>query len=231
MTLSAIAIDDEPAALDIVRLLAEKVPFLQLQATFTNAFAGMEYLQKNAVDLLFLDIKMPDITGIELLNSLPTAPMVIFTTAYSQYAVDGFELNAIDYLLKPFSLARFVKACNKALEYKLVRSKEPVPYIFIKTGYEEEKVMLSEILYIEGEGNYLNYILKDRKLMSRQSMMDALRLLPASQFVRVHRSYIVAVAAIQKIARNELLVSDKIVPVGASYEEQLAALKAGLKSQ
>lgn len=230
MVLSVIAIDDEPAALEIISILAAKVPFLQLQATFTNAFAGIEYLQKNIVDLLFLDIKMPDITGIELLNSLPTAPMVIFTTAYSQYAVDGFELNAIDYLLKPFSLARFVKACNKALEYKLVRSKEPLPYIFIKTGYEEEKVMLNDLLYIEADGNYLTYVLNDRKLLSRQNMMDALRLLPAGQFVRVHRSYIIAVAAVQKVSRYELLVGEKLIPVGASYEEQVAALKSGLKS-
>lgn len=230
MTLTAIAIDDEPSAIEIIGMMAAKVPFLELKEGFTNAFNGIDYLQKNSVDLLFLDIKMPDITGIELLNSLPSPPMVIFSTAYSQYAVDGFELNAIDYLLKPFSLARFVKACNKALEYKMVRSKEPAPYIFVKTGYEEEKVMLSDILYIESDGNYLKYVLANRKLMSRQNMLDAMRQLPAGQFVRVHRSYIVAVGAIQKIARNELQVGNVTIPVGASFEEQMATLKAGLKS-
>lgn len=230
MTLSAIAIDDEPNAIEIIEMMAKKVPFLELKAGFTNAFSGIDYLQKNTVDLLFLDIKMPDISGIELLNSLPNAPMVVFSTAYSQYAVEGFELNAIDYLLKPFSLARFVKACNKAMEYKLVRSKDPAPYIFVKTGYEEEKVMLTDIQYIEADGNYLTYVLTDRKLMSRQNMMDTLRLLPAGQFVRVHRSYIVSVAAIRKISRYELLVGDKTIPVGVSYEEQLIALRAGLKS-
>lgn len=230
MTLSVIAIDDEPSALDIIQMMAAKVPFLELKATFTNAFKGIAYLQSNTVDLLFLDIKMPDITGIELLNSLPSPPMVVFSTAYSQYAVEGFDLNAIDYLLKPFSLARFIKACNKALEYKMVRNKESVPYIFVKTGYEEEKVMLNEILYIESDGNYLNYVLNGRKLMSRQSMADALRQLPADQFVRVHRSYIVAIAALQKISRSELLVSGITIPVGASYEDQLATLKAVLKT-
>ena len=229
MTLSAIAIDDEPDALDIIRILAAKVPFLNLQETFTNAFAGIEYLQNNAVDLLFLDIKMPDITGIELLNSLPSAPMVIFTTAYSQYAVEGFELNAIDYLLKPFSLARFIKACNKALENKRMRSKDPSPYIFIKTGYEEEKVMLNDIQYIEADGNYLTYVLNDRKLLSRQNMMDALNVLPAVQFTRVHRSYIIALAAIQKISRFEIVVGEKTIPVGASYEDRIVELRAVLK--
>ncbi len=230
MTLSAIAIDDEPSAIDIIQMMAAKVPFLELKGGFTNAFSGIDFLQKNAVDLLFLDIKMPDISGIELLNSLPSPPMVVFSTAYSQYAVDGFELNAIDYLLKPFSLARFVKACNKALDYKMVRSKEPALHIFVKTGYEEEKVMLSEILYIEAEGNYLNYVLADRKLMSRQNMMDALRLLPVNQFVRVHRSYIIAIAAVQKIARYELLIGSKSIPIGVSYEDQVASLRSGLKS-
>jgi two-component system, LytTR family, response regulator len=230
MTLTAIAIDDEPSAVEVIQMMAAKVPFLELKEGFTNAFTGIDYLQKNLVDLLFLDIKMPDITGIELLNSLPSPPMVIFSTAYSQYAVEGFELNAIDYLLKPFSLARFVKACNKALEYKMVRSKEPTPYIFIKTGYEEEKVMLEDVLYIESDGNYLHYVLTNRKLISRQNMMDALRQLPTNQFVRVHRSYIVATAAIQKISRNELLVNGTTIPVGPSFEEQLTALRSNLKN-
>jgi DNA-binding LytR/AlgR family response regulator len=230
MTLTAIAIDDEPSAIEIIQMMAAKVPFLELKGAFTNAFSGIDYLQKNTVDLLFLDIKMPDISGIELLNSLPSPPLVIFSTAYSQYAVDGFELNAIDYLLKPFSLARFLKACNKAMEHKLVRSKEPLLHIFVKTGYEEEKVMLSDILYIEAEGNYLNYVLTGHKLMSRQNMVDALRLLPSNQFIRVHRSYIVAISAIQKFARYELLVGSKSIPIGASFEEQVAALKSGLKS-
>jgi two-component system, LytTR family, response regulator len=230
MTLTAIAIDDEPSALDVIRIMAEKVPFLALKECFTNAFSGINYLQRNRVDLLFLDIKMPDITGIELLNSLPTPPMVVFSTAYSQYAVEGFELNALDYLLKPFSLARFIKACNKALEHKLVRNKEPLPYIFVKTGYEEEKVMLDDIRYIVAEGNYLNYVLPHRKLMSRQNMTEALQQLPPGRFVRVHRSYIVAMSAVEKIGRTELLVGGTSIPVGASFEEQLEALKAGLKN-
>src|SRR5687768_2026187 len=126
--LTAIAIDDEPQALEVVQLHAAKVPFLDLKASFTNAFEAISYLQANKVDLIFLDIKMPDISGIEFITCLSQVPMVVFTTAYSQYAVKGFELNAIDYLLKPFSLVRFTKACNKALEHKQLRSKEPDNY-------------------------------------------------------------------------------------------------------
>jgi two-component system, LytTR family, response regulator len=134
--LTAIAIDDEPQALDVVQAHAAKVPFLELKASFTNAFTAIDYLQKNTIDLIFLDIKMPDISGIEFVKCLPQLPMIVFTTAYSKYAVQGFELDAIDYLLKPFSPARFTKACSKAMEKKRLYEKEAVPYIFIKTGYE-----------------------------------------------------------------------------------------------
>ena len=129
MLLTALAIDDEPRALDVVQMHAAKVPFLRLEATFTNAFEAIPYLQQHTIDLLFLDIKMPDISGIEFLNCLQKVPMVIFSTAYSEYAVKGFELNAVDYLLKPYSLVRFTQACNKALEMKqhalILRKKVP----------------------------------------------------------------------------------------------------------
>ena len=145
----AIAIDDEPIALDVVQTLSEKVPFLTLQATFTNAFEAIAYLQQNKVDLLFLDIKMPDINGIDFLKILSKPPMVIFTTAYSEHAVQSFELDAVDYLLKPFSLARFLKACHKAKELLNLRNQateNKVDFIFIKDGYEQVKVLFSEIL-------------------------------------------------------------------------------------
>ncbi len=121
MTLTALAIDDEPRALDVIQMHAAKVPFLHLEGTFTNAFEAIPYLQQHKIDLLFLDIKMPDISGIEFLHCLQKVPMVIFSTAYSEYAVKGFELNAVDYLLKPYSLVRFTQACNKALEVKQLR--------------------------------------------------------------------------------------------------------------
>src|SRR5882724_2273869 len=150
--LRAIAIDDEPIALEVIRNLSAKIPFVGLDAFFTNAFEAMDYLQKEKVDLLFLDIKMPDISGIDFLQSLPAPPMVIFTTAYSEHAVQSFELDAIDYLLKPFSQSRFLKACNKAHEQFELRqhnnnTASPAT-VFIKSGYEQLRVELNDILYV-----------------------------------------------------------------------------------
>jgi two-component system, LytTR family, response regulator len=224
----AIAIDDEPRALEVVQIHAQKVPFLELKATFTDAFEAIPYLQQNKIDLIFLDIKMPDISGIEFVHILQKTPIIIFTTAYSEYAVKGFELDAIDYLLKPFSLARFTKACNKALEIKTLRNDEAPNFIFLKTGYEEEKVLLDEILYIEAEGNYMAYILPNKKLLSRQNISESLSQLPNNQFIRIHRSYIVALNKIQKITRQSVWVAGNEISIGASYEEKLSEIREKL---
>lgn len=205
-----------------------KVPFLDLKAVFTDAFDAIAYLQTNRVDLLFLDIKMPDISGIDVVKCLSRVPMVIFTTAYSEFAVQGFDLNAVDYLLKPFSLVRFLKACTKALDIHTLRLGNAPDYLFVKTGYEEEKVLLNDILYVEAEGNYLSLVLTNRKLLSRQTMADLLQTLPPDQFVRVHRSFCVSVSKITKMARQEITVASRSIPIGASYEEAVAAIRAKL---
>lgn len=235
MILTAIAIDDEPRALDVVQMHAAKVSFLHLKSTFTDAFEAIPFLQQNSIDLLFLDIKMPDISGIEFVNCLQQVPMVIFSTAYSEYAVKGFELNAVDYLLKPYSLVRFAQSCNKALEIKQLRQgalAEKIPatqeFIFVKTGYEMEKIWLKDLLYLEAEGNYVAYILPTRKLLSRQSIAEALTQLPERQFVRIHRSYVVGVGHVHKIGRQSVWVHNREIPVGASYEEKLIEVRAGL---
>jgi two-component system, LytTR family, response regulator len=219
----AIAIDDEPMALEVVRSLASKVPFLELKACFTDAFQALEYLQKEPIDLLFLDIKMPDITGLEFVVSLQKRPMVIFTTAYSEHAVTSFELDAIDYLLKPFSLVRFVKACNKAQELFSLRNQSGTAkdYLFLKTGYEQEKVMYEDILYMEAAGNYITFVLENKKLLSRMTINELSEQLPPEKFTRVHRSYIVAKDKIDKIERHQVRVKGNYVPVGASYMQQL----------
>ncbi len=226
--MTAIAIDDEPRALEVVQMHAQKVPFLDLKATFTDAFEAIPYLQQNKINLVFLDIKMPDISGIEFVHILQKAPMIIFTTAYSEYAVNGFELNAVDYLMKPFSLVRFTKACNKALEIKTLRNDETPNFIFLKTGYEDEKVLLDEILYIEAEGNYMAYILPKRKLLCRQNISETLTQLPHNQFIRIHRSYVVALNKIQKITRQSVWVAGKELSIGASYEEKLGEIREKL---
>jgi two-component system, LytTR family, response regulator len=206
-----------------VRSLAAKVPYLNLKACFTDAFQALEYLQHEPVDLLFLDIKMPDISGLEFVTSLHKKPLVIFTTAYSEHAVISFELDAIDYLLKPFSLVRFVKACNKAQELLQLRSQTVAPkdYLFLKTGYEQVKVHYDEILYMEAAGNYITFVLENKKLLSRMTINELSEQLPVDKFTRVHRSYIVANDKIEKIERHQVQVKGNFVPVGASYMQQL----------
>jgi two-component system LytT family response regulator len=182
--LTAIAIDDEPMALDVIRNFSDKVGFIRLNTCFTNALDAIEYLQQNKVDLIFLDIKMPDISGIDFIRCIQAPPMVIFTTAYTEHAVQSFELDAIDYLLKPFALSRFLKACNKAFEQHGLRKTagQPAAPVFIKTGYEQVRVELDDILYAESSGNYVSFVLKGKKILSRLTMTEAETLLPASGF-------------------------------------------------
>jgi len=218
----AIAIDDEPIALDIIKSHASKVPYIDLKESYTNAFEAISYLQQNKVDLIFLDIKMPDISGIDFLKSLSNPPMVIFTTAYSEHAVQSFELDATDYLLKPFSLARFLKACNKAQELFNLRNNNFAPkaeYIFIKDGYEQVKVNLDEIVYIEASGNYTQVHLKSKMLSSRITINDLAALLPKADFVRCHRAFIVAKNKISKFDRSQIWIGDKIIPIGITYND------------
>ena len=231
--LRAIAIDDEPVALTVIKNLSAKISFIDLTAVFTDAFKAIEYLQEEKIDLLFLDIKMPDISGIELLQSLSNPPMVIFTTAYSEHAVQSFELNAIDYLLKPFSLTRFLKACNKAHEQWQLRqpneinSPEPA-FIFIKSGSELIRVDVNDILYVESNGNYLQFVLPARKITSRLTMNEAQALLPASKFIRIHRSYFVAKQQVSKIDNNSVWIDQAEFPIGEAYAAGLKKI-FGLK--
>lgn len=223
--LTAIAIDDEPIALDVVKSLAGNIPFLSVKEFFTNAFKAAEFLRKEKVDLIFLDIKMPDISGIDFLKSLPNPPMVIFTTAYSEHAVQSFELDVIDYLLKPFSLPRFLKACNKAYEqYELKRSNNNIgspASVFIKSGYGQVRVELDDILYVESTGNYVQFISEKHKILSRQTMAEVEALLPPASFVRVHRSFIVSKKQVSKIEKSTVWIKQIEIPVGSSYSVNL----------
>ncbi|MBZ5857256.1 LytR/AlgR family response regulator transcription factor [Flavihumibacter profundi] len=220
--LKAIVLDDEPLALEVVKSMTEKVSFVDVLAYFANAFEAMDFLKKNPVDLVFLDIKMPDITGIDFLKSLANPPMVIFTTAYSEHAVESFELDAIDYLLKPFSMVRFLKACNKAYEADGRRARQTEEnkkpdYIFIKSGYEQIRILLADILYAEGSGNYVQFVLDNKKIASRLTMGEAEEILPKSAFIRIHRSYIVAKQHIQKIDRKSVWTNITELPIGPAY--------------
>ncbi len=220
----AIALDDEPIALDVVKSHAAKVPFLDLKESFTHALKAIDYLHEKPVDLIFLDIKMPDISGIELVNSLHTKPMIVFTTAYAEHALAGFELDAIDYLLKPFSFPRFLKACNKVHEILTLRqsSSGTKDYVFIKTGYEQVRVLFDELCFVEASGNYLNFVLTDgSQYLSRMTIAEGEALLPDDRFVRIHRSFIVAKDKVGRLERHQLHANGHILPIGEKYADQL----------
>jgi len=223
--LKAIAIDDEPIALEVIKNLAGDVVFISLVECFTNAFKAMDYLQKNKVDLIFLDIKMPNISGIDFIKTIPNPPMVIFTTAYSEHAVQSFEVDAIDYLLKPFSLPRFLKACNKAHEQfelrKQTNSAATTTSIFIKSGYEQVRVELADILYAESTGNYVQFVLADKSVVSRLTMADAEDLLLRAGFIRIHRSFIAAKKHISKIDKRSVWIGKAELPIGAAYADEV----------
>ncbi|MFC6196038.1 LytR/AlgR family response regulator transcription factor [Dyadobacter subterraneus] len=230
-TIKSIAVDDEPIALEIIESLAAKVSFLSLQASFVNAFDAIEYLQQNPVDLIFLDIKMPDISGFELLKLLDSQPLVIFTTAYTEHAVKSYELDAIDYLLKPFSSERFIKACNKAaevLEFRRKNLNQKPDFLFIKSGFEQVKVFYNEILYIESAGNYMVFMLQNDKILSRLTMKEVLHLLPETDFIRVHRSFIVSKNHVSKIERNQLHIGKSVIPVGSMFSEDVTNYFSGV---
>lgn len=226
--MKAIAIDDEPIALEIIRSHATKVPYLELKAVFTDAFKALDYLQKESIDLIFLDIKMPDISGIEFFNSLSQKPLLIFTTAYAEHAATSFEMDAVDYLLKPFSLARFLKGCNKAYElYNFRNSAATVDYIFIKTGYEQVKVLFEEILYLEAAGNYVTFVLRDKSILSRSTFVEVANLLPAEKFVRIHRSFIVGLNKIDKAEKNQVTINGVKIPIGEAYGQGFREMFGG----
>lgn len=223
--MKAIAIDDEPIALDIIRSHSAKVPFLELKATFTDAFQALEYLQRESVDLIFLDIKMPDISGIDFFNSLRKKPLVIFTTAYSEHAVTSFELDAVDYLLKPFSLSRFIKGCNKAFElFNFRNDSQKADHIYVKTGYEQVKILFDDILYLEAAGNYVNFVLKEGTVLSRSTFNEAANQLPSDKFIRVHRSFVVAANKVDKVEKHQLTIGKVRIPVGEAYGNNLSGI-------
>ena len=202
--LEAIAIDDEPIALEVIKNLSAKITFIEVKAFFTNAFEAMDYLQQEKIDLIFLDIKMPDISGIDFLKSLTSPPMVIFTTAYSEHAVQSFELDAIDYLLKPFSQSRFLKACNKAFEqFELRNNNSFHPRImFLLNVVMNKFVWPLTIFYMPRAMEIICSLLQRKKLLSRLTMAETEVLLPSNDFIRVHRSFIVAKKHVTRLDRK-----------------------------
>lgn len=225
--ITAIAIDDEPLALNVIQAFCKKNEDVKLLQAFTETNAALAFLEDNPVNLIFLDINMPSISGIELLKYVPKDTMVIFTTAYSEYAVEGFNLNAIDYLLKPFDYGRFASAVEKAVDvyrFKIQAAQQP-QYLFIKVDYSVMKIPVVDIEYVEGLDNYLKIHLPEKKsVMARMSMKALMEKLSDREFVRVHRSYIVPFAKVQAVRNKTIYLKNMEIPVGANYVDQVSQL-------
>ena len=222
---SCIIIEDEPLALERTKDFVNRIPYLQLQGTFDNALDGLAHLQNHSVDLLFLDIQMDELSGLELLESTSIKSQVIFTTAYQEYALKGYELNVTDYLLKPFSFNRFLQAVNKAHDNLSKKAAAvPLKYIFVKTENRLEKIMLEDILFIEGMRDYRRIHTLDKRIMTLQNFKEFERILPSDQICRVHKSYMVALNKIESIERNRIKISNKLIPISASYKAKFIQL-------
>lgn len=232
--INCIAIDDEPLALNLMEDYIKKTPYLTLKATCKSAFQAIEIIRKQKIDLAFVDVHMPDLNGIDFLKSLQYKPMIIFTTAYESYAVEGFNLDAIDYLIKPITFDRFLKAANKANEYYEFKNKpsENIPptsleknFLFVRADYQTLKINFENIFYIEGYKDYIKiYTDQPNPILTLQSLKSIEALLPQNGFARVHRSFIISIAKIEAIQRNKIKIKDKYIPIGDLYKEHFNKL-------
>lgn len=228
-----LAIDDEPLALELLEDNISKVPFLQLIAACDNAMEAMKVMQQEPIDLLFLDIQMPGLTGLQFIQSMPAPPMIILITAYEKYALEGYNLDVTDYLVKPVSLDRFVKACNKAKQLFDLRTQQKsagitvMPgYFFVNVDYSLVKITVSDIIYIEGLKDYIRIHLKStqRPIVTRMPMKTIEEQLPASGFIRIHKSYIVSVSFITAIRKSSVFIDNLELPVSDSYRDAVSIL-------
>ncbi len=222
--MKCLVIDDEPKAVEILSDYIEKVPNLHCAGTFRDPLKALNYIQNNPVDLLFLDINMPDLSGIQFLNTLEYHPLVVFTTAYSEYALDSYDYDAVDYLLKPIEFDRFLKAVNKAIRRYKEKKKGKAPlradsgYVFIKSGTDYHKLDTHNILYIRGTGNYLTFVTVKKEILTLLTMKEALEILPP-QFKRIHRSYIINLDHVDLIGTEDVKIKDEHIPIGDHYRE------------
>lgn len=227
LKITCIIVDDEPMALNLVESYVEKTPFLELKQKCSSAIEAMEFLKNESVDLLFLDIQMPDLTGIEFSKMLPKDSRVIFTTAFDQYALEGFKVDALDYLLKPFDYAEFLAAANKAHTwFELVKGKtQPLlsdekEFLFVKSEYKQLRIRLADVLYFEGLKDYIKIWLKDnsKPVLTLMSLKTLEEELPQSKFMRVHRSFIVALDNIEVIERHQIIINKQRITVSEQYK-------------
>jgi len=219
--LRAIAIDDEPAALKIIQSHAAKIPQLELEAVFLEATEGLAYLQAQEIDLAFVDVQMPDLLGTDLVSLARQRPtQFVFVTAYPDYALEGFNLNVLDYLLKPVNLVRFTEACQRAVANLQGDAAEKASF-FVKDGYKWVRINLEEILYIRSDTNLLFIHEQQRVVNTRMTISQMMEKLPDERFLKVHRSYIVALEAVEKLEKHQLTVAGTTVPLASTYREEV----------
>ncbi|MFH1120103.1 MAG: LytTR family DNA-binding domain-containing protein [Bacteroidota bacterium] len=222
MSINCIVIDDTPLAIEKLQGFIAQVPHLNLLKSFNNGLEAISFIKTNPVDLIFLDIQMELFSGLQFLESLQNPPQIIIVSAYSQYAISGFDHSVTDYLLKPYSFERFLKAVDKVkTDPDAVSQRE---YMFVKTEYRMERINFSDILYIEGKGAYLRIITQKVKIMTLQSFQHMENQLPADNFVRIHKSFIVALNKIESIERNRIRIGSELIPIGLSYRERFLKL-------
>jgi DNA-binding LytR/AlgR family response regulator len=234
--LKCIIVDDEQLALDLLEDYIRNVPYLELRARCRNALEAAAILQTQPVDLVFLDILMPGMTGLQFIQRMSYRPMVILVTAYEKYAVEGFKLDVIDYLVKPVALDRFIKACGKAREYHRLRSLEGSPrkeghsgYFFVNADYSLIKINVEDVVWIEGLKDYIKIHLQgsEKPVLTLMSMKAISEQLPETKFIRVHKSYIVSIVHITAIRKNSMFIGSLEIPVGGSYKKAVEMLVRG----
>ncbi len=221
MKISCIAIDDEPLALDKIKEFVKKVDFLNLLKSFSDPVEALGFLKEQTVDLIFLDIQMDKLTGIEFMENVKPDARVIITTAHNQYALKGYDLQVQDYLLKPFPFERFLKAVNNAAEHiKLTRKnlQTDKESLFVKSGMVLKQIRFDDILYIEGMKDYLSIWTKEGRTMTLMNFTNILNLLPEKDFIRIHRSFIVPISKIEEISKNRVKISKQLIPIGETYK-------------
>ena len=242
MKLKCIVVDDEPLAVEKLSGYIARIPFLELQSSFTSGMDALQYLKENSTDLLFLDIQMEDLTGIQLLEVLKNKPHVVFTTAYSDYALKGYELEVSDYLLKPISFDRFLQSANRVYDKLSDKSKtetksevtfanaaSAADFMFVKTEYRMEKVKFNDIHYIEGMKDYLRIVCPDKRIMTLTNFKNMLDMLPKEAFCRIHKSYIINLSKRQSIEKSHVVVLNERIPIGDSFRKSFFDLLEKLR--
>lgn len=224
--INCIIVDDEPLAIKLIASYVENMATLNCLQTFTNPLTAIQFIRANKVDLVFLDIQMPELSGVDVARIIDDEVKVIFTTAFPNFAIEGFELNAVDYLVKPVSFSRFVTSVDRVIDTAKVtgQATESKDYIFVKTEYRLQKVDTKDVFYLKGSGDYCTIHLSDEKIMTLEKLKSFAERLSPSKFSRVHKSYIVAIDKINYIEKNRIYIQDEVIPIGSTYEEKFRRL-------